>query len=134
MISYMLDTNTIAYAKNKRPESVLNRLLAHDTSEICISAITLAELEYGVFNSSKPTQNRAALLMFLSGISILPFDSQASYEYGEIRHTLKTSGSIIGANDMLIAAHARSRDLTLVTHNTKEFSRIQNLKLEDWVS
>ena len=134
MISYMLDTNTIAYAKNKRPESVLNRLLAHDPSEICISAITLAELEYGVCNSSKPVQNRAALLMFLSGISILPFDSQASYEYGEIRHTLKTSGSIIGANYMLIAAHARSRDLTLVTHNTKEFSRIQNLKLEDWVS
>ncbi len=132
MIRYMLDTNMIAYAKNQHPRCVLEKLRQLDPSEICISSITMAELEFGIFNSSKPAQNRLALMMFLSGISILPFDSAASYEYGDIRHTLRSSGTIIGANDMLIAAHARSLDITLVTHNTREFSRVQNLKLEDW--
>ena len=132
MIKYMLDTNMIAYAKNRRPACVLERLLQHEPSEICISSITMAELEYGVFNSSKPIQNRNALMMFLSGIAVVPFDSSASLEYGEIRHTLKSQGNIIGGNDMLIAAHARSLNLILVTHNTKEFSRIPNLTLEDW--
>ena len=132
MIKYMLDTNMIAYAKNRRPVCVLERLLQHEPSEICISSITMAELEYGDFNSSKPIQNRNALMMFLSGIAVVPFDSSASLEYGEIRHTLKSQGNIIGGNDMLIAAHARSLNLILVTHNTKEFSRIPNLTLEDW--
>ena len=132
MIRYMLDTNMIAYAKNRRPACVLERLLEHDPAEISISSITMAELEYGVFRSSKPEQNRAALLMFLSEISVLPFDAAASLEYGSIRFDLKSKGIIIGGNDMLIAAHARSLGLTLVTHNTKEFSRVENLRLEDW--
>ena len=132
MIRYMLDTNMIAYARNRRPEIVLNRLLQHDPSEISISSITMAELEYGVFNSSRPQQNRTALLMFLSGITILPFDTAAALEYGSIRFDLKSNGQIIGANDMLIAAHARSLGLILVTHNTGEFSRVENLILEDW--
>jgi tRNA(fMet)-specific endonuclease VapC len=130
----MLDTNMIAYARNRRPECVLNRLLQHDPAEISISSITMAELEYGVFNSSRPEQNRIALLMFLSGIAVLPFDSSASLEYGNIRYKLKSQGAIIGANDMLIAAHARSLGLTLVTHNTKEFSRVEGLLIEDWAS
>ena len=133
MIRYMLDTNMIAYAKNRRPESVLQRLLQHDPSEICISAITMAELEYGVCHSSMPGQNRLALMMFLSGITLLPFGTDAALAYGEIRHRLKIRGNIIGANDLLIAAHARSLGLTLVTHNTREFSRIEGLQLEDWV-
>ena len=132
MIRYMLDTNMIAYARNRRPEIVLNRLLQHDPSEISISSITMAELEYGVFNSSRPQQNRTALLMFLSGITILPFDTAAALEYGSIRFDIKSNGQIIGANDMLIAAHARSLGLILVTHNTGEFSRVENLILEDW--
>lgn len=132
MIRYMLDTNMIAYARNRRPACVLERLLKHEPSEISISSITMAELEYGVFNSSKPQQNRTALLMFLSGISILPFDTAASLECGEIRHYLKTNGILIGGNDLLIAAHARALGLTLVTHNTKEFSRVPNLLIEDW--
>ena len=73
MIRYMLDTNMIAYAKNRRPKEVLQRLLQHDPSEICISAITMAELEYGVCHSSMPGKNRLALMMFLSGIAVLPF-------------------------------------------------------------
>ena len=132
MIRYMLDTNMIAYARNRRPACVLEKLMKHDPSEISISSITMAELEYGVFNSSKPSQNRTALLMFLSGISILPFGSDASLEYGDIRHYLKINGIIIGGNDLLIAAHARALGIILVTHNTKEFSRVPNLILEDW--
>lgn len=132
MIRYMLDTNTIAYARNQRPACVLERLLEHDPSEISISSITLAELEYGIFNSSKPQQNRTALMLFLSEITVLPFDAAASLEYGSIRYHLKRNGIIIGGNDLLIAAHARSLGLILVTHNTKEFSRVKNLQLEDW--
>ena len=132
MIKYMLDTNMIAYAKNRRPEVVLEHLMQHDPSQICISSITMAELEYGVHNSSKPEQNRTALMMFLSEITILPFDSDASFEYGKIRYDLKSKGILIGGNDLLIAAHAKSLGLTLVTHNTREFSRVEVLSIEDW--
>ncbi|MBP3812846.1 MAG: type II toxin-antitoxin system VapC family toxin [Acidaminococcaceae bacterium] len=132
MIRYMLDTNTIAYAKNRRPASVLERLIQHDPSEICISAITMAELEFGISHSAKPSQNRKALLMFLSGITILPFGPEAAQAYGEIRHTLQSQGQLIGANDLLIAAHAKTAGLILVTHNTREFSRVEGLKIEDW--
>ncbi len=131
-LRYMLDTNMIAYARNRRPECVLERLLRHAPSEISISSITMAELEYSVFNSSKPKQNQSALLIFLSKITILPFDRPASIEYGNIRWQLKSQGSLIGTNDMLIAAHARASGLILVTHNTREFSRVENLALEDW--
>ena len=132
MIKYMLDTNMIAYAKNRRPAVVLEHLMQHDPSQICISSITMAELEYGVHNSSKPEQNRTALMMFLSGITILPFDSDASFEYGKIRYDLKSKGIPIGGNDLLIAAHTKSLGLTLVTHNTREFSRVEGLSIEDW--
>ena len=92
----------------------------------------MAELEYGVHNSSKPEQNRTALMMFISGITILPFDSDASFEYGKIRYDLKSKGILIGGNDLLIAAHAKSLGLTLATHNTREFSRVEGLSIEDW--
>ena len=132
MLQYMLDTNIVAYAKNRRPPCVLEKLLQHDPAEICISAITMAELDFGVFNSSDPEKNRIALVMFLSGITVLPFEKAASLEYGQIRYYLKKNGILIGGNDMLIAAYARSLNLTLVTHNTREFSKVPGLKLEDW--
>ena len=134
MIRYMLDTNTIAYAKNRRPVQVLIRLLEHEPSELSISSITMTELEYGVYRSSKPAQNRMALMMFLSGISVLPFDAAAALEYGDIRHSLQSQGLVIGGNDMLIAAHSRALGLTLVTHNVREFSRVEHLQIEDWIS
>ena len=129
----MLDTNIIAYAKNNRPEIVLEKFRHHFPDEICISSITMAELEYGVCNSSKPNQNRMALFAFLSGIEIMPFEGNAAREYGTIRADLKAKGNMIGSNDLLIAAHAISLDLTLVTNNTKEFERVPGLKLENWV-
>lgn len=131
-MKYMLDTNIIAYAKNNRPESVLKRLMQYRPEDICISSITLAELEYGVYNSSKPEQNQLALMTFLAGIIVVPFDSDAAREYGIIRADLKRKGTLIGANDFLIAAHAKSLDITLVTNNTREFERVEGLKLENW--
>ena len=129
---YMLDTNIIVYAKNSRPEEVLNKLKQYKPEELCISSITMVELEYGVCNSSKPLQNRLALITFLSNIEIIPFDANSAKEYGEIRYNLKTKGELIGANDMLIAAHAKSLGYTLVTNNTKEFEKIDGLSLDNW--
>lgn len=132
-MKYMLDTNIIVYAKNNRPKTVFVNFQRYTPKDMCISAITMAELEFGICNSSKPEQNRLALAMFLSGIEIAPFDKKAAEEYGKIRFDLKMRGLLIGSNDMLIAAHAKSLGLTLISNNTREFERIDGLKLENWV-
>ena len=132
-MKYMLDTNIIAYAKNNRPEGVLARLHEHASEGLGISSIALAELEFGVCNSSDPARNRLALLSFLSGIEIAPFSADAAREYGDIRSVLKRSGTLIGANDLLIAAHARALNVILVTNNLGGFTRVPGLRLENWV-
>ena len=132
-MKYMLDTNIIAYAKNNRPESVLQQFMEHRPEDMCISAITMAELEFGICKSSKPAQNRLALMMFLSEIQVVPFDGKAAQEYGSIRAELTARGTPIGANDLLIAAHARSLGLTLITNNGREFERVPGLTVENWV-
>ncbi len=131
-MKYMLDTNTVIYAVNKN-EKVIERILECDLDDLCISSITLAELEYGVCNSEKQYYNRMVLMMFLSKFSIVDFDALAAKEYGDIKSSLKKQGNIIGPNDLLIAAHARSCDLTLVTNNVREFERVEGLKIENWV-
>ena len=128
----MLDTNIVAYAKNNRPEIVLERMSRFDPHDLCVSVITLAELEYGVFNSSNPDRNQLALTLFLANIAIEPFGDDAAIEYGRIRADLRRKGAPIGANDLLIAAHAKSLGLTLVTNNTREFNRVEGLVVEDW--
>lgn len=132
-MKYMLDTNIIAYAKNNRPETVLRRFMQYRPEDMCISAITMAELEFGVCNSSRPNQNRLALLTFLARIAVVPFDAEAAREYGDIRADLTRKGALIGANDLLIAAHARALGLTLITNNTREFDRVERLQVETWV-
>ena len=132
-MKYMLDTNIIAYAKNNRPAQVLERLKQQDPEDICISSITMAELEFGVYHSAKPEQNQVALMLFLSRIQIVPFGVDAAIEYGVIRADLTRKGTLIGANDLLIVAHAKALGLTLVTNNTREFERVEGLKLENWV-
>ncbi len=129
----MLDTNIIVYAKNARPDHVLHRFQEYDPNDLCISSIALAELEYGACNSSRPEQNRLALMVFLSDIDVLPFDADAAREYGKIRYELKKEGKLIGANDLLIAAHAKSLGCTLITNNTAEFERVEGLRLENRV-
>ena len=130
---FMLDTNIIIYAKNNNPEGVLRRLMHYKRGDVCISVITMAELEYGAYKSSKPDKNRLALMTFLSGIQVMPFTPEAAREYGLIRSSLEKQGTVIGGNDMLIAAHAKSLDLILVTNNQREFERIHGLKVENWV-
>ena len=131
-MKYMLDTNIVAFAKNNRPEVVLERMRRFDPGDLCVSVVTLAELEYGVFNSSNPERNQLALTLFLANIDAIPFDDDAAVEYGRIRADLRRKGTPIGANDLMIAAHAKSLGMTLVTNNTREFSRVEGLMLEDW--
>lgn len=132
-MKYMLDTNICIYIIKHKPKSVIQRFLLHDSDEICISAITYAELMHGVEKSQAKEKNRLALALFLSPIVILEFDSLAAEEYGRIRAELERKGTPIGPMDMLIAGHAVSKELILVTNNVKEFQRIQGLQLENWV-
>lgn len=132
-MKYMLDTNICIYIIKKKPLQTLKNFVAHSREELCISSITLAELEFGACKSSNPTKNKLALIIFLSGIKILPFDEKAATEYGDIRAQLERRGTPIGANDLLIAAHARSLNLILVTNNLKEFERVDNLQIENWI-
>ena len=129
---YMLDTNIVVYAKNNRPEKVAERLSRYDPADLCISVITLAELERGVFRSSNPDRNQLALTLFLANVEVVPFGDAAAVEYGRIRAELQGKGTPIGANDLLIAAHAKSLGMTLVTNNAREFARVEGLALEDW--
>jgi tRNA(fMet)-specific endonuclease VapC len=129
----MLDTNICIYIIKKKPVNILTQLKKHKDDGLFISAITLAELEFGNENSLHKEQNRLALIEFLTIIGIKYFDAQAAQEYGVIRKDLKNRNSIIGPMDMLIGAHAKSLDMILVTNNEKEFMRIKDLKIENWV-
>jgi tRNA(fMet)-specific endonuclease VapC len=130
---YLLDTNICIYMIRNHPPQVIARIKSCGVGDVAVSAITLAELEYGATKSSRPDQNREALLVFASPLEILPFDDNAALHYGDMRTYLERSGQSIRAMDMLIAAHARSIPLTLVTNNTREFSRVPNLLVENWV-
>ena len=131
-MSYMLDTDTCIYIIKENPPTVINALKSHAINDICISAITLAELNYGVEKSRLVEKNRMALLNFLAPFEILPFTSSASVSYGKIRAFLEKNGQTIGPYDMLIAAHALSESMSLVTNNTKEFMRIPDLSIFNW--
>ena len=129
---YMLDTNICIYAIKHKPKQVFFRLQEHEPAEICISSVTYAELVHGVEKSQAVEKNRLALALLLSNIEILNFDSSAAESYGKIRADLEKQGTPIGPLDMMIAGHARSLGYTVVTNNTKEFQRVDRLKLENW--
>jgi tRNA(fMet)-specific endonuclease VapC len=129
----MLDTNICIYIINRRPAAVLKRFQFFRIGDIGISAITLAELEYGAAKSTQPRRNREALGQFVSPLELAPFDPPATAAYGTIRAALEKRGLRIGAMDMLIAAHAVSLHATLVTNNEREFERVPGLRLENWV-
>jgi tRNA(fMet)-specific endonuclease VapC len=132
-MKYMLDTNICIYIIKRKPVDVLERFKQTDISEISISSITLSELFYGVSKSSKPEQNFMALTQFVAPLEILPFGGEASQYYGDLRAYLEKQGTPIGSLDMLIAAHALSLASILVTNNEKEFNRVPNLNIENWV-
>lgn len=129
---YMLDTNICIFAIKHKPLTLIQRLMLHKPSEICISSITYAELCHGVEKSQAKERNRLALITLLANINILPFDDRAAEQYGCIRADLERKGTPIGPMDMLIAAHAKSQGMTVVTNNTREFQRVQELEIEDW--
>lgn len=131
-MTYMLDINICIYTMKKKPEKVLHKFQEELDRGLCISSITLAELEYGMKHSSDPVKNERALLRFLAPLSILPFGAGAASEYGKIRAYLQSRGTPIGPLDMLIAAHARSEGIILVTNNVREFERVPDLKFENW--
>jgi tRNA(fMet)-specific endonuclease VapC len=129
---YILDTNMCIFALKHIPK-VLTALESKRYDGFAISSITLAELEFGVCNSRFIEKNRNALIAFLPAVEVLPFDEIAAAEYGKIRANLQKRGCVIGFMDMLIAAHAKSAGLILVTNNTDEFKRVDGLELEDWL-
>ena len=113
-------------------DAVLKQLQKVSVSDVCISVITKSELLFGVEVSPRRRQDEAALSAFLRYIEVLDFADEASLHYAKIRADLKLVGTMIGANDLFIAAHARSLGLTLVTNNTREFGRVRDLATENW--
>ena len=132
-MKYMLDTNICIYIIKKKPAQVLSALQKTDIGEVCISSITLAELEYGVAKSNHKEQNQIAIAKFLAPIEILDFNEQAAQIFGTVRAILEKKGKVIGPFDLQIAAHALAENLTLITNNEKEFSRVPNLKIKNWL-
>jgi tRNA(fMet)-specific endonuclease VapC len=133
-MKYMLDTNVCVYIIRNKSPKLLQKLAQHSPSDVCISSITAAELQYGVHKSSQPDQNQQALDQFLIPLAIMDFNHRAALEYGRTRAYLERSGTSIGALDTLIAAHALAEGLTLVTSNVGEFSRVPGLSMVDWSS
>ena len=132
-MKYLLDTNICIYIINKRPASVLDTIRSKNPDEIAISTITIAELHYGAERSRHPDQNRIAVFEFLITFQLLDFDQRAAAYYGQIRKELESKGTPIVPMDLLLASHAAAYNLIFVTNNIKEFKRIDNLRLENWL-
>ena len=132
MHRYMLDTGTSSYIMKRINAQVLKKLQRVPIADVCISAISRCELTYGVEVSPRRRQDQAALDVYLRHVAVLDYPSDAARDYAVIRADLKKRGTMIGANDLLIAAHARCLGLTLVTNNMREFRRVQGLKVENW--
>ena len=132
MPRYMLDTDTCSYIMKRSNETVITRLRAVAVADVCMSVITKSELLYGVEVSPRREQDATALGAFLPHVEVLEFPEDAAPHYAQIRADLKKRGQMIGANDLFIAAHARSLGLRLVTNNTAEFGRVKGLTLENW--
>ena len=129
----MLDTNICIYIARHQPRSVLEKFKSIAPGEVAISSITYSELMYGVYRSQHQEKNRDILARLAESLDVMPYDLLAAEHYGEIRAILEKQGQPIGSLDMLIAAHALSLSLILVTNNAHEFKRVENLQLENWV-
>ena len=132
MLKYLLDTNIVIYVLKLRPVEVL-KIFNTNASRMAISSITLSELIYGAERSPNVDKNLEAIEEFISHLDVLSYDAKASQHYGQIKASLERKGEVIGENDIHIAAHAISQGLTLVTNNLREFKRVTNLALENWV-
>ena len=129
---FLLDTDICIFAIRKRSATLLKHLRAHRASDVCVSSITVAELQYGVAKSERQAANAEALQLFLAPLAILPFDDAAAVHYGSMRAKLESKGTPIGAMDLLIAAHAASLPATVVTNNEAEFRRVPGIEVQNW--
>lgn len=129
---YLLDTNICIYAMKNRYPYLTDRLLTIHPDQIFISSVTIGELEYGAAKSKWGEQTHVRMQMFVSAFAVIPFSQSDAIVFGRIRAGLAAMGTLIGPYDMMIAAQGVNRGLTIVTHNTAEFSRVPNLLLEDW--
>lgn len=132
-MQFMLDTSICFELLRGRGQRVYARLRDFDADDISISSLTLAELQYGVAKTARPAHHQVLLAQFCAPLAILPFDNLAAEAYGEVRARLERAGTPIGALDTLIAAHALSRQLTVVTSNEREFRRVGGLGVENWL-
>jgi tRNA(fMet)-specific endonuclease VapC len=130
---YLLDTNICIYVIKRKPLAVMETFKDYAVGDIGVSSITAGELGYGVAKSRHQKTNEHALVQFLLPLTVAPFDDGAAEAYGEIRAALEREGQPIGAMDMLIAAHAVSLGVVLVTNNEREFVRVPELVVENWV-
>lgn len=131
-MTYLLDANSCIKLLNGRSENIRRRLESERPQDIVLCSVVKAELLYGAFKSVRRTENLDRLRPFFRRFISLPFDDVAAETYGEIRARLERAGTLIGPNDLLIAAIALSQSVTLVTNNTREFRRVEGLHLEDW--
>lgn len=131
MLKYMLDTDMAIYTVKDKPKSVRDAFTAHD-GQLCISAVTQMELIYGAEKSSDPARNLREVEGFIARLDVLPFDGGAATHTGQIRAELARKGKPIGPYDQMIAGHARSTGLILVTNNVKEFARVPGIRVENW--
>lgn len=129
----MLDTNICIYLIKHQPPAILERFLSYPVGDIGISSITVAELAYGISKSRHATKNRHALEQFLAPLEVAAFDHVAAWIYGHVREQLEAKGTPIGLMDMLIAAHALSLGVRLVSNDLREFRRVPRLRLENWI-
>ncbi len=132
MLRYMLDTDICIRALRDRPQSARERFNA-EADGLCISTVTLGELLYGAEKSARPSHHRKEVEYFAALLQVVDFDGQAALHFAEIRASLESKGQGIGAYDTMIAAHARSRGLVVITGNLKEFSRVEGLRSENWL-
>jgi len=131
-MKFMLDTNICIDVMRGRAPKVVKKLQGIHPREVCVSSVTLSELEYGVYRSSNPEKNRLLVAEFMTPLDILPYDDVVAPVYGRVRVGLEALGKPIGPLDTMIAAHALTLGLTLVTGNEREFQRVQNLNVENW--
>lgn len=132
MLKFMLDTNICTFTIKNRPEHVREAFNAHH-GQLCISTVTLMELVFGAEKSSNPQRNLAVVEGFAARLEVLKYDWEAAANTGQLRAELSKLGTPIGPYDQMIAGHARSQGLILVTNNTREFERVPGLRIEDWV-
>jgi tRNA(fMet)-specific endonuclease VapC len=132
-VKYLLDTDTVSFVARGVSDALTTRVLTSPPGELVISVVTRGEIEFGL--RGRPNKRNTVLFMrqLLEGLPCLALSQEVAAEYGDIRATLERAGKPIGQNDLWIAAHGRCLGLTVVTHNTREFSRVARLKVEDWL-